>query len=142
MGVDNKELKEFRKKLHKLTKEDRDVFLRSQLRGLAARHITLCVKNTQVVTGTLRRGWTGGVDENPMSYAKGLDVDKVGKAYKITISNPVEYASYYEYGHRARGGGGWVEGRFPMTKANDNIRKQSQAILEKALDKHIKEHMT
>lgn len=141
MGVDNRELKEFGKKLNRLTKKERDSFLRSQLQGLAARHITLCVKNTQVVTGTLRRGWTGGVEANPAMYARGLDVDKAGKTYRITIANPVEYASYYEYGHRTRGGGGWVEGRFPMTKASNSVRKQSPTILQRALDDYLKEHM-
>lgn len=42
--------------------------------------------------GTLRRGWTIG------------PITKEGNTYKVDIINPVEYASYVEYGHRQEPG--------------------------------------
>ena len=56
--------------------------------------------NTPVDTGTLRKAWT----------AEGPSVS--GGGWVIKVSNPTEYASYVERGHRTRGGKNWVPGQF------------------------------
>lgn len=111
------------------------------------------------VGGTLRRGWTtestgdaehdaqqamysamfGGSDR--VSKSK-MTVNKVGNDYIIEIINPVEYASYVEFGHRTRNHKGWVEGHFMLTISEDEIRKSAPAILEKKLEKYLKECFT
>ena len=98
--------------------------------------------------GTLRRGWTSktheeaasgsGKGDNTVAYANSLTVNKVGTDYVIEIINPVEYASYVEYGHRTRNHKGWVEGKFMLTISEDEIRNSAPRILEKKLKDYLK----
>ena len=89
--------------------------------------------------GTLRRGWTGGENVNATAYANSLNVTKQGTDYVIDIINPVEYASYVEFGHRTRSHKGWVEGKFMLTISEDEIKRSAPRILEKKLEKYLKE---
>ena len=125
-----------------------DQFLTSCAKELAARLLTKVIKRTPVgqypagsgkTGGTLRRGWTGGSNSNATAYANSLTVDKVGSNYVIEIINPVEYASYVEFGHRTRNHKGWVEGHFMLTISEDEIRRSAPQILEKKLNKYLKE---
>ena len=52
----------------------------------------------------------------------------------IEIVNPVEYASYVEFGHRTRGGGGWVEGQFFLTISENELKKSAPAIIERKIN--------
>lgn len=88
--------------------------------------------------GTLRRGWTGEQSANAKAYANSLPVNKVGTDYVIDIINPVEYASYVEYGHRTRNHKGWVEGKFMLTISENEIRNSAPRILEKKLNDYLK----
>lgn len=125
-----------------------DKFLTSCAKELAARLLAKVIKRTPVgqyeedsgkVGGTLRRGWTAGQDSNANAYANSLKVNKTGNSYVIEIINPVEYASYVEFGHRTRNHKGWVEGKFMLTISEDEIRKSAPNILEKKLEKYLKE---
>lgn len=60
--------------------------------------------------GVLRRGWISKTPEEAakggrvsmdeiLAYVNGIQVKKSGKQYIIEIKNPIEYASYVEYGH-------------------------------------------
>lgn len=106
--------------------------------------------------GTLRRGWTtqtsGGTDGNNTISNKiaNIQVRHQGDSYVIDIVNPVEYASYVEYGHRQAPGryvpeigkqlkGGWVKGHFMLTISEKEIRQSSPAILQKKLKKYLNE---
>ena len=64
-------------------------------------------KNTPVKTGHLRRSWN---------------------------RTPVQSNSE-EYGHRTRGGGGWVEGRFMFTNAAE---KMNNGKMKRIAAKHIR----
>lgn len=44
--------------------------------------------------------------------------------------NPVEYASYVEYGHRTANHKGWVKGRFMMTISEQELEKIAPKVLE------------
>lgn len=92
--------------------------------------------------GTLRRGWTGGKDIDPLSYVNSLPVQKTGEEYSVQIVNPVEYASYVEYGHRQKSGryvaalgkrlkSGWVEGKYMLTNSEKEINKIAPKLVEK-----------
>ena len=125
-----------------------DLFLTSCAKELAARLLAKVIKRTPVgqypegsgkAGGTLRRGWTAGQNSNATAYANSLTVNKVGTDYVIEIINPVEYASYVEFGHRTRNHKGWVEGQFMLTISEDEIRKAAPRILEKKLEKYLKE---
>lgn len=120
------------------------------------------------VGGTLRRGWTtgdektamytalfgggeggigsqkqvfgkGSVSENAKGYANGLQIEKRGDTYVVKITNPVEYASYVEYGHRTRGGKGFVPGKLMMTLSAQEIRSVAPALLQKRLEAKLRE---
>ncbi len=125
-----------------------DQFLTSCAKELAARLLAKVIKRTPVgqyeagsgkTGGTLRRGWTGGQNSNATTYANSMTVDKVGTDYVIEIINPVEYASYVEFGHRTRNHKGWVEGKFMLTISEEEIRKSAPRILEKKLENYLKE---
>lgn len=128
-----------------------DLFMQSCAKELAARLLAKVIKRTPVgqyeagygkVGGTLRRGWTGGNESNAKNYADSMKVSKVGNDYVIEIINPVEYASYVEFGHRTRNHKGWVEGQFMLTISEDEIRNSAPKILENKLNKWLKECFT
>lgn len=158
--LDYKELEEFKKQLQKVTTDEQiELFLQSCAKELAARLLAKVIKRTPVgdydtkftgkIGGTLRRGWTGGVNQNGTSYAQSLPVRKVGTDYVIEVINPVEYASYVEFGHRQEVGRfvpaigkklvqPWVEGQFMLTISEDEIRNSAPQILEKKLNNYLK----
>jgi len=77
--------------------------------------------------GTLRRGWTIG------------PVAKTGDTYEIEVINPVYYAAYVEFGHRTADHSGWVPGRFMMTISEQELERDAPRIIEKALEKKLRE---
>lgn len=100
--------------------------------------------------GTLRRGWTGGVNQDASKYAQNLPIVQAGDTFEVEIINPVEYAPYVEYGHRQSPGRyvpalgkslkqAWVPGKFMLTKSEIELNQQAPAILEKKLQKYLEE---
>lgn len=142
MGADFKQLTEFTKNIEKLNDQQKEEFLESCCKELAARLLAKVVKRTPSDSGTLRRGWTGGRNQNATAYANSLNVTKVGSRYKIDITNPVEYASYIEYGHRTSNHQGWVNGHFMLTISEQELNSISDAILQKKLNKFMKDVFT
>ena len=146
--LDYGELKKLKDQIQKMGDPTQmDQFLTSCAKELAARLLGKVIRRTPVgqypagsgkTGGTLRRGWTAGKG-NASSYVNSLNVTKVGTDYVIEIINPVEYASYVEFGHRTRNHTGWVEGHFMLTISEDEIRKSAPRILEKKLEKYLKE---
>ena len=142
-----------------------DQFFESCVKELAARLLAKVIKRTPVgqypagsgkVGGTLRRGWTtestgdSAHDTQQAMYnnlfggsgkvsKSSMTVNKVGTDYVIEVINPVEYASYVEFGHRTRDHAGWVEGRFMLTISEKEIRDSAPNILQKKLEKYLKE---
>ena len=107
-GFNSREFKKFTDELNKLA--DPDVFVESCIKELAARLLRMVIKRTPVGEypkstgkkgGTLRRGWTGSKGQaSAKGYAEDMTVNHFGDTYVVEIVNPVEYASYVEYGHR------------------------------------------
>ena len=112
-------------------------------------------KTNSYTGGTLRRGWIVKSEKQAISnktkptqaeiesFVKGLKFTKVGTVYKITVVNPVHYAKYVNYGHRTRGGKGWVEGYFFVEKAEKyinnpaNYNKVFKMLYERELKKRV-----
>ncbi len=147
-SVDYRALKEFQKKLEKLETMQRE-FCEAAAKELAARLLRKVIQRTPVgqypagsgmTGGTLRRGWTGNTNGGAASYAKSLPIRREGNSYVIDIINPTPYATYVEFGHRTRGGGGWVQGRFMLTISVDEIQSAAPKILEKKLAKWLGEY--
>lgn len=139
---DFKQLQDLQKRIQRLQKADLHKFCEVVSKELAARLLAKVIKRTPVgqypassgkVGGTLRRGWTGNNEQGATAYAQALPITQNGNTYTIEIINPVEYASFVEYGHRTRGGNGWVEGRFMLTKSEMEVEGQAQKIIEKRL---------
>ena len=160
-SVEFKQLKYFQKKLERLEKMQQE-FCEAAAKELAARLLRKVIKRTPVgqypedsglVGGTLRRGWTseshraaelgtafGGSNTGAATYVKKLPIRREGNNFIIDIINPVEWASYVEYGHRTRGGGGWVQGRFMLTISVDEVQSAAPKILEKKVAKWLGEY--
>lgn len=68
--------------------------------------------NTPVDTGALRKAWA----------VEGPSVS--GGGWVIRVSNPTEYASYVESGHRTRDQKNWVPGQFFMKNSLNAINSQ------------------
>ena len=102
------------------------------------------------VGGTLRRGWTAKTHEeaaggsgraDAKAYTESLNVNHVGDMVVIEIINPVEYASYVEYGHRTRNHTGWVPGRFMMTISVQEIQNIAPDVLENKVRRFLGGYM-
>lgn len=141
--------------LRQFEKLDVDKLCRDASKELAARLLALVIPKTPVgqypkgsgkVGGTLRRGWTskthdeaaGGKSKAAAGYAQSLPITKDGDEYTIEIINPVEYASFVEYGHRTVNGG-WVKGRYMLTISEEKLKKIAPSVLEKKLKKAMEE---
>lgn len=139
-------LKKFRDELNELQNPDK--FVEACAKELAARLLRLVVKRTPVGQypkgsgkkgGTLRRGWTGEKRASAQGYAESLKVNHFGDTYVIEIVNPVEYASYVEYGHRTANHKGWVKGQFMMTISEKELQKIAPKVLENKIRKYLGE---
>lgn len=123
-SVDFSQLQKLGIKIEHLRKVDAQKFYTSVAKELAARLLEKTMERTPKgdypassgkVGGTLKRGWTANTHEeaaagagdgkNPRAYAYSLPVERQGDTFTITVSNPVRYAPYVEYGHRLRNGG-------------------------------------
>ncbi len=140
--------KKVQKKLAEISSAvDTAAFCEACCKELAARLLALVIPATPVGQypkssgkkgGTLRRGWGAKSAGEAKTYAESLSVTKTGNTYSIEIINPVEYASYVEYGHRTTGGG-WVEGRYMLTISEEKLKSITPALLERKLNAFIKE---
>lgn len=135
--VDFEELKKFHAACEKLGKKTDELYIEALQKAgnLALEYLR---KNTSRVTGRLGDAW---------QVSKVL---KYGNRFYIIISNPVEYASFYEYGHFQEVGRfvpaigkrlkrGWVPGRFVLKKAIKFTKNELQSILQETLDEKLKE---
>jgi len=156
-NCDYKQLQQLRENLEKLQSMDLDKFCRDASKELAARLLALVIPRTPVGQypkasgkkgGTLRRGWTakthdeaasGRSNDNPAEHTGSLPVSKSGSTYTIEIINPVEYASYVEFGHRTPGGNGWVRGQYFLTLSEQELERIAPAILERKLEDLLRE---
>lgn len=150
------DLKKLQNQLNKIQAEKIDAFVEECAKELAARLLAKVIKRTPVGQypkesgkkgGTLRRGWTAqksgsGAEGLKTGGAKGyvdsLKVNRYGGTLVIEIINPVEYASYVEFGHRTANHKGWVLGRFMLTISEQEI----QEIVPKVLETKIKKFLT
>lgn len=156
--VNFKQLQKLQKRMEKLEKADFEKFCEEIAKELAARLLAKVIKRTPVgdyddgtVGGTLRRGWTAGSHreaelsstfgggDGAKKFADSMVVKRFGPYYEIEVINPVEYASYVEYGHRTRNHQGWVPGRFMMTISAQEIENLAPNLIERKLVKLLGE---
>ena len=147
LKIDKKGLEKLQKQLEELEKgKARDKFFEDCAKDLAARLLSLVIPKTPVGVyddpsrkgGTLRRGWTGGKKMDAEAFAKSLEIEKSGKTYTITVENNVEYAPYVEYGHRTRGGKGFVPGKRMLEISEQELEALAPKILQDKLENFLK----
>lgn len=85
-------------------------------------------ENTPHVTGVLQEGWKVG------------RIQKRGNEYYIEVYNNVEYVEPVEYGHRTRGGKGFVKGRHMMAISLEEVSQRLPARLQEWLNDFISTH--
>lgn len=128
---------EFQRKLEKINQDKIDAFMEDCTKELAARLLRLVIKKTPKGEypkstgkkgGTLQRGWT---------YTDNMTIRHEGNNYIIEIVNPVEYASYVEYGHGTADHKDWVDGKFMMTISENELRTIAPKVLENKLKKFL-----
>ncbi len=137
---------------------ERDIFLRRSAQVLAQLFLREVKRRTPVgarpefdagdgaaeywrgyAGGSLRRAWT----------VRG--VRRVGGQWTAVISNPLEYASYVENGHRQTPGRyvpalgrrlkrSWVEGRFMMKLSAEKVEKDGIAYVRAEMEKFLRRH--
>lgn len=155
-NVDYRQLQKLRDNLQKLQDMDLDKFCEDVSKELAARLLALVIPRTPVGQypkssgkrgGTLRRGWTARTEQaakeggkvDPKAYANALPVFRRGRNFYIEVINPVTYASYVEFGHRTRGGGGWVAGQYFLTLSEKDLERVAPVVIEKKLEALLRE---
>lgn len=148
--VRNFGLEELRNRIEALTKEDRDAFFKEATNTLGnavmgkARELTPVGDYSDrfppynnVVGGTLRDSW------------KMTPVEKSGNVYLVKVQNPVEYASYVNYGHkqnvgqfippyRKRAKKPFIKGQYMLEKAEMQTNPQAKALLLPITQKYLK----
>ena len=158
--VDYKELEALRDRLEQFQKVDVDAFCEKMAKEIAARLLRRVKQKTPVgeyetITYTKKDGSTitfndgkeGGTLRNNWKVQK--TVSKSGTVYEIEIYNPMEYASYVEYGHRQQVGrfvphigkrlkSGWVEGKFMLKVSEEEIQSIAPKLLEKRLNEELR----
>lgn len=132
-GFDARELRKLRDELEKL--QEPEEFMKDRAKELAARLLSMVVQRTPADTGTLRRAWTAGTSSE--GYANSVQVNHSGNVYEIAITNPMEYASYVEYGHRTPNHKGWVPGKFMMKISEEELERIAPAILEQRIYRYF-----
>lgn len=148
---------DIKKMEQKLSKADKQLtkMANDTIQEIATSVLRLAVDRTPVADstpykrgGTLRRGWTvqshsealSGVEIKPAEYIKTVPIIINGPTKTINIINPVEYALFVEYGHRA-GASGWVEGQFMLQRAITDVEPQVEGIVSKHVGKVLKDLM-
>ena len=124
-NVDLSAFKEFQDKIENIRYQQK-LFLTDCTLGLAKKHLKSVTMLTPVDTGNLKGEWH---NTTPRHTQNGCEVE---------IENSADYASYVEYGHRTRGGKGWVEGRYMMTKTEQKIEAGAPKYLEHKLKEFFK----
>ncbi len=168
-----REMERLAKDLEKLAK-NKDRLFQGAAKELAARLLALLIEKTEpgkypsgsgMVGGTLRRGWISKTHEEAsdnrknepgvkeiQDFLKTIQVSSDGNTYTIEVTDPVEYASYVESGHRQTPGRyvpaigkrlkeRWVEGKFMMRESVEDLQKIAPQVLEDKIERFLRECM-
>lgn len=138
-GCDFSELQAFADSLQAMT-DNMSEIMDICAKELAQRLIRKVIKRTTAGVYSKKSGKKGGTLKKGWSQDGKYKIYHSPSACLIEIKNPVEYASYVEYGHRTVNGG-WVPGRLMMTISVDEIQRDGPAILEKKIKKLMEERL-
>lgn len=121
-------LEEWEKRLSQAIESQYPAEFREMVIDLAVQLQGKVKDNTPVKTGHLRNEWHVG------------SIEKRGNEYYIEVYNNVEYAEPVEYGHRARGGKGFVKGAHMMEISLQEVQKHLPGYLREWMNDFLNTH--
>lgn len=141
-GLDFNDILKLQQQMQRMESEF-DQFIRQFLLRQGLKVIEKAKSNTPTDTGLLKNAWTMGdgiaaakgnwsASKKKISYTEDTanskaatinSIKRQGDYLILTIINPVEYASFVEYGHMTRDRKRWIEGQFMCTLAIDEVAK-------------------
>ncbi|MBO7712165.1 MAG: HK97 gp10 family phage protein [Methanobrevibacter sp.] len=128
LKTDISELKKLRDKIKEFSHEEKKKLCENIAKETATVLLRRVKQKTPVDTGNLRRNWN-------------ISSQLLPNGYESTVYNQTEYAPYVEYGHRVKkkNGFGWVKGQYMLTKSEFETSKLYTKIVDKNVDKALKE---
>lgn len=125
--INIEQLKRMRDQFQQFEQADREEFCKQCAKDLAGQLLRKAKQRTPIISGELRRNWMIG------------GVIKQGNLYMIEVINNTPYASYVEYGHRPRDQRGFRSGKFMLTIAEEELKREAPRILEQKLERKLRE---
>lgn len=155
-SCDYRQLQKIRNNLDRLECMDMNKFCQDVSKELAARLLALVIPRTPVGRypkssgkkgGTLRRGWTArtageaaaGRTMDARVYAAALPVSRQGRNFYVQVINPVEYASWVEYGHTYDHRKKWMKGQYFLTLSEHDLERLAPGLIERKLEALLRE---
>lgn len=155
-SCDYRQLQKIRNNLDRLERMDMNKFCQDVSKELAARLLALVIPRTPVGRypkssgkkgGTLRRGWTArtageaaaGSTMDAKAYAAALPVSRQGRNFYVQVINPVEYASWVEYGHTYDHRTKWLNGQYFLTLSEHDLERLAPGLIERKLEALLRE---
>lgn len=134
---DFRKLQQLADNVQALVNGEANNFTMNAVNEIALRLLRRIKQKTPVKESALKDNWDIG------------SITHVGNTYKIEIINPMDYASYVEYGHRQTPGryvsaigkrlkASWVNGKFMMTISISEIEAQMPAIIEEKVWRELR----
>ena len=155
-SCDYRQLQKIRNNLDRLERMDMNKFCQDVSKELAARLLALVIPRTPVGRypkssgkkgGTLRRGWTArtageaaaGSTMDAKAYAAALPVSRQGRNFYVQVINPMEYASWVEYGHTYDHRTKWLNGQYFLTLSEHDLERLAPGLIERKLEALLRE---
>lgn len=132
-------LDEFEKQLSKLIEQEYPREFKAMVVQLAY-ELQASIKEKTPKSKNLKKTGSEGLGGHLQESWVVGDIIKRGNEYYIEVSNNVEYAEYVEYGHRTRGGKGFVKGAHMMELSLKELNERLPDFLRDWLSVFISTH--
>lgn len=146
VSIDISGLKELRKQFENAEKHAHE-FVEDEVKELTALLLIGATDDTPEVTSNMARHWTNHKEgfvtsaPKPRDWVKTQTVNKNGNVYSLDVLNNAEYAPYVEWGHRTKGGKGWVGGQFILTINVARLQKRANGIIKQDLEAFLRKYL-
>lgn len=121
-------LDEMEQRLSKMIEQEYPAAFKEMVKKIAYDLEGKVKENTPRKTSRLRDAWTVG------------DIVKRGDEYYVEVYNNVEYAEPVEYGHRTRGGKGFVKGAHMMEISLSEVNQRLPKYLKDWVHEFVENH--
>ncbi|WP_373880033.1 HK97 gp10 family phage protein [Levilactobacillus brevis] len=125
--IDDKEFRDWAKRVNEKIATDKVKHgLEVTMQRVKAQSMKAVKSRTPVDTGHLRQTW----------HVDGPFIG--GAVISLRLYNNTEYVPFVENGHRTRGGGGWVEGRFMLKDTVVEVEGQMPQLIAPSLERALR----